>query len=135
MENFSKQIVEFYERLSSWENDVVKGTGISLQQMHTIEVLGNNRNIRMKDLALKLGISTGTLTVMIKRLEKMSLVERKKNPEDGRSYTLCLTENGEELYQEHHTLHLTLSQQIGENLSEDEVTLFSALLHKIIDAI
>lgn len=135
LEDFTKHIVEFYERLSSWENDVVKETGVSLQQMHAIEILGNCGSMRMKDLAQKLGITTGTLTVMIKRLEKSALIERKKNPDDGRSYHLFLTSKGQVLYEEHHTHHLTLSSQIAEILSENELTQCNILLKKITEAL
>ncbi len=131
MEHFTNNLVEFYEKLSSWEHDVVKGSGLSLPQMHTIEVLGNNRNIRMKELSIKLGVSTGTLTVMIKRLEKLGFVTREKNPEDGRSFQLNLTSEGEDIHDEHHRLHITLSEEIANRLNEDEVKQFNTILTKI----
>ncbi len=36
----SHLIVEFYERLSSWEHAVVRDKGLTLPQMHTLEILG-----------------------------------------------------------------------------------------------
>jgi DNA-binding MarR family transcriptional regulator len=51
--------------------------------MHTIEILGGNNLIKMKDLATKMGITTGTLTVMIDNLGKKGLVEVSKIPKTG----------------------------------------------------
>ena len=39
-EEFTRLLIEFYERFSSWEQAVVRETGITLQQMHTLEILG-----------------------------------------------------------------------------------------------
>lgn len=131
MEGFTNTLVEFYEKLSSWEHDVVKGSGISLPQMHTIEVLGNSRGIRMKELSEKLGISTGTLTVMIKRLEKAGYVLRKRDPDDGRSFRLDFTPTGEKIYNEHHLLHIRLSEHIVEILTKEEEDQFIRILKKV----
>jgi DNA-binding MarR family transcriptional regulator len=76
-------IIEFYEKLSSWEQSVVAESGLTLPQMHTIEILGGNNLIKMKDLATKMGITTGTLTVMIDNLGKKGLVEVSKIPKTG----------------------------------------------------
>jgi len=55
--------------MSSWEHAVVKESGLTPVQMHAIEILGHQESLRMKELAHKLGVTTGTLTVMIDRLE------------------------------------------------------------------
>lgn len=134
MEDFSHTIVEFYEKLSSWEQEVVKDTGITVPQMHVIEVLGNCGPIRMKDLAEKLGVVMGTLTVMIKRLSKLNMVIRKENPDDLRSFHVMLTEEGTMLYEEHHKHHLLLAEEISTHLTEDEQIQFNMLLIKVLES-
>ena len=47
LNSLNHSIVEFYEKLSSWENDVVRDKGLTLPQMHTLEVLGIHKSIRM----------------------------------------------------------------------------------------
>ena len=64
LELLNQTLTEFYDKMSSWEQSVVKETGYSLAQIHTIEVLGSFGALRMKELAQKLGITTGTLTVL-----------------------------------------------------------------------
>lgn len=132
MSNLSEELVEFYERFSSWENAVVKETDLTLPQTHTLEVLGNNKSLRMKDLAQKLGVVMGTLSVMIKRLEEMGLVQREENPQDKRSAQIVLTERGQEIYQDHHQLHEAYAQEITSGLSAEETRQLAYLLNKMI---
>lgn len=46
----------------------------------------------MKELAERLGVTTGTLTVAVDKLEKPGLVERKPHDTDRRSYFVILTD-------------------------------------------
>lgn len=127
----SKAVIQFYEKLFSWEHAVAKNTGLSPQQNHTIEIVGTEGSIRMKPLAEKLGITTGTLTVMIDRLEKAGFLERMRDPSDRRAFNVVLTEKGREIYQEHHTYHLKLAEDIVGCLDEKETERFARILEKI----
>ncbi|MGR5457310.1 MarR family winged helix-turn-helix transcriptional regulator, partial [Vibrio alfacsensis] len=79
-------------KMSSWEQSVVKETGYSLAQVHTIEVLGIHGAMRMKELADKLGITTGTLTVQVDKLVAANLMERLPHPNDRRAIVVALTQ-------------------------------------------
>lgn len=129
--NFSEAIIEFYEKLFSWEQATAKNSGLSPQQNHTIDIIGSIGPIRMKPLAGKLSITTGTLTVMVDRLEKSGYVRRQKDPEDGRGFIIVLTPKGEMAYKEHHTFHLKLAEDIGSHLSAEEADRFLSTLKKI----
>jgi len=128
----SHQLIELYERLSSWEQDVVKNSGLSTPQMHTIEIVGHSGSLRMKDLAKKMGVTTGTLTVMIDRLEQQGLLKRTPHETDRRSFLIALTEKGQKLFVEHHQYHLHLTEEITATLSKEEQAQFSTVLEKII---
>lgn len=116
----SEQIVEFYEKLFSWEHAIAKNTGLSPQQNHTIEIVGSEGPIRMKSLAEKLGITMGTLSVMINRLEDAGYVLRQKDREDGRGFHILLTDRGSEVHKEHHAYHLRLAEDILSHLDEKD---------------
>lgn len=128
---FSHTIIHFYEKMFSWENSVAKSSGLSTQQNHTIEIVGSEGPIRMKPLAEKLGVTTGTLTVMIDRLQKAGYVLRQSAPEDGRAFNVVITEKGKEIYQEHHMYHLKLAEDICGNLEKEESAEFVRILEKI----
>ena len=130
----SHQLVELYEKLSSWEQDVVKSSGLSTPQMHTIEIVGHEDGspLRMKELAKKMGVTTGTLTVMVDRLEQQGLLQRTPHETDRRSYLIALTKKGQGLFSEHHQYHLRLTEEITATLSTEEQTQFVAILEKIL---
>ena len=64
-------LVEFCERFYGWEASVAKLGKLSAPQLRTICVIGRNENIRMKDIADRMELTTGTVTVMIDRLQVM----------------------------------------------------------------
>lgn len=132
VEELTQLLIEFYEKFSSWEHSVVKGKGITLPQMHTIEILGASGNLRMKELAEKMGITTGSLTVLVDRLEKKGLAGRTPHEEDRRSIRVSLTDKGMKHFQEHHNLHTRLTQEITGHLSPDEIRNMIKLLKKAI---
>lgn len=121
-------IVEFYEKLSSWEHCVVRDKGLTLPQMHTLEILGIHSDLRMKELAQRMGVTTGTLTVMVDRLEEAGLVCRRPNEKDRRSIIVTLTDEGREHFKEHDKLHAQLTADITAGLSDEQRKCFAECL-------
>ncbi|MFZ5776269.1 MAG: MarR family winged helix-turn-helix transcriptional regulator [Thermodesulfobacteriota bacterium] len=129
--DLSHQLIEFYERFSAWEQEVVRGTGLSPAQMHAIEIIGQAGPLRMKELAAKAGVTTGTITVMVDRLSRQGMVRRSPNANDRRSFLIELTEKGQKLYTEHHRFHLRLTEEIASGLKKQEVDQFRILLARV----
>ncbi len=133
VEILSHQFAEFYDKISSWEYSIVKDSGLSPAQMHTVEVIGHNQNMRMKELAERLGVTTGTLTVGVDKLEKMGLVERKPHEKDRRSWLIVLTEKGKLMYEQHHRFHQEFTHEITSDLSNEEIKTLSKLLGVVLE--
>lgn len=131
----SNVIVEFYEKMSTWETSIVDGSGLSLPQMHTIEILGYWGDLRMKELASKIGVTTGTLTITIDKLEKKGLVERIPNPTDRRSFLIALTKKGTSIHKEHNKAHDVMTSFCTDSFNNDELALFKELLQKFSEKI
>ncbi|WP_413701280.1 MarR family winged helix-turn-helix transcriptional regulator [Psychromonas sp. KJ10-10] len=131
IEQLNHCIIEFYDKLSSWEQSVVKELHLSLAQVHTIEVLGNHNAMRMRELADKLGITTGTLTVQVDKLVNTGFIERQPHHSDRRSILVKLTESGQNIYKQHNDLHLALTQDITAKLDEDDTAVLLKLFKKI----
>lgn len=113
-------IIEFYEKLSSWEHDVVREKGLTLPQVHTLEILGIHKAMQMKALASRMGITTGTLTVMVDRLESKQYVRRRPHESDRRSIIVELTPEGAALFEEHDRLHMQLTQTLTATLGDSD---------------
>ncbi len=131
LSKLNHSVVEFYEKLSSWEHDVVREKGLTLPQMHTLEVLGIHKSMRMKELAQRMGITTGTLTVLVDRLEAKEFVCRKPHQTDRRSILVELTETGQEMFEEHDRLHLRLIEELTSEFSDSEKEILLSCIDKM----
>jgi DNA-binding MarR family transcriptional regulator len=128
----SQILIELYDKISSWEQEVVRKSGLSTAQMHAVEIIGHHERLRMKELAEKMGITTGTLTVMVDRLERDGLVARQPHPTDRRSYVIVLTELGREQFEEHHQMHCLLTAEITASFGDDELDSLKGYLERLV---
>lgn len=135
IKHLSKILVEFYERLSSWEDSVVKDSGLTTAQAHTIEIVGHSGPIKMKELAQKIGVTTGTLTVAVDRLEEKNLLVRKPHKKDRRAYLIDLTEAGHAYFHQHHNFHIRMTQEVVAGLTDEERETFTKILEKVLEHI
>lgn len=131
IEQLNQLLTEFYDKMSSWEQSVVKETGYSLAQVHTIEVMGVHGALRMKELAEKLGITTGTLTVQIEKLVAANLIERQAHPDDRRAIVVTLTQEGQAIHRQHNQLHLDLVKDLTRNIDSEQESVLLACLEKM----
>ncbi len=131
IEKLNHCIIEFYDKLSSWEQSVVRDKHFSLAQTHTIEVLGSHGAMRMKELASRLGITTGTLTVQVDKLVNGGFIQRRPHHSDRRSILVELTDDGQRVYREHDDLHLSLTEEITANLDDNERAVLLQCLAKM----
>lgn len=132
LEVLSHQLVEFYDKMASWEHSIVKDSGLSPAQMHTVEIIGHNQDMRMKELAERLGVTTGSLTVGVDKLEKLGLVERKPHKKDRRSWLIVLTNEGEKMYEQHHKFHQQFTNEISRDLTIEQITTLTESLDIIL---
>ena len=132
LEILSHQLVEFYDKMASWEHSIVKDSGLSPAQMHTVEIIGHNQDMRMKELAERLGVTTGTLTVGVDKLEKLGLVERKPHESDRRSWLIVLTDEGKEMYEQHHKYHQKFTNEISRDLALEQIDNLTGYLNIIL---
>ncbi|MGF1710992.1 MarR family transcriptional regulator [Vibrio kagoshimensis] len=131
LETLNQLLTEFYDKMSSWEQSVVKETGYTLAQVHTIEVLGVHGQMRMKELADKLGITTGTLTVQVDKLVIAGLIERLPHVVDRRAIVVALTDKGQQIHLRHNQLHLDLVKDLTINVESEEEEKLIATLTKM----
>ena len=128
-------LVEFCERFYGWEASVAKLGKLSAPQLRTICVIGRNENIRMKDIADRMELTTGTVTVMIDRLQQMGLVERRRNESDRRSYKILLSEKGRRYFDEHRKRQRELVRKLANKLSEADRETAERVLEGFIHSI
>lgn len=130
-DQLTNELFAFFNGFSSWENSVIRASDLTVSEAHAIEALGELGKINMKTLSQRLGVTTGTTTVTVDRLEKKKYAVREPIKEDRRVYLISLTPRGQQAYDEHHQYHTSLSDQILSVLSEEEAEQLLNLLQKI----
>ena len=130
-DELTAELFTFFNDFSSWENSVIRSSDLSVSEAHAIEILGKSGPMNMKSLAQKLGVTTGTTTVTVDRLERNEYAERQAVKEDRRVHRITLTEKGKRAFAEHHQYHSDLTEQILAVLSPEESEQLLAILRKI----
>ena len=131
VERLTNDMINFFNRFSSWETSVIRSSDLTLSETHAIEVLSAHGEMKMKKLAERLGVTTGTTTVTVDRLEKKGYAKRGTTKEDRRAYIIKLTSAGKKAFEDHHKHHLHLTEELISLLSEDEIVTFTKLLQKL----
>jgi DNA-binding MarR family transcriptional regulator len=71
--------------------------GLTYPQYLAMLALWERREASVGEVCGALGLDTGTVSPLLKRLEEKGLVERRRSPEDERSVSVRLTRKGEAL--------------------------------------
>ncbi len=101
---------------------------ISVTEAHTVKVIGMYEPKSMSDIAKRLDITVGTLTVAVNNLVKKGYVMRERCVRDRRRVNVLLTKKGRVLYRLHSKLHSDMIKEIIIGLSEQEVSILNSVL-------
>jgi DNA-binding MarR family transcriptional regulator len=69
--------------------------GLSASEFNALMIISDTVQIKPTDLASELGLTAGSMTALIDRLETLGLVARHANPADRRSLLITLSPGGE----------------------------------------
>lgn len=119
----SRQLIEVFENVMRIEQDFITTKAnkkLSMSEIHTISAIGVDMLCSMGEIAQKLHITVGTLTVAINNLVRKGYVERYKSEKDRRIVKVGLTKQGKEIFYIHDEFHKDLVNAMIKNLSEDE---------------
>ncbi|GEL67276.1 fatty acid biosynthesis transcriptional regulator FabT [Marinilactibacillus psychrotolerans] len=109
---------------------------VSIKEMHTIEAVGMYHQHTTSEVAKKLGVTAGTLTVSVNNLVRKGYVERIRTDSDRRVVKLALTPNGRLLYRLHDKFHRDMVKEtIAEMDKEQSEILMIGLrnLHEFLE--
>ena len=88
----------------------------------------------MSEIADGLDLTAPTVSVGVRRLEEVGLLERQPNPDDGRSIRLFLTVKGRALEERALAFRREKMQQLLGGLTPEETATLLTLMEKAMDA-
>lgn len=105
---------------------------LTYTQYITMMVMWERKEISVKGLGDYLFLDSGTLTPVLKTLEKKGYVERTRSKEDERSLIVSLTKEGEALKEKAVTVPAKVAKCVS--LSPEDAGELYRILHTIMDA-
>ena len=100
----------------------------------TLQRAGAPYELSPSELYTDLEHSSGGMTKMLKRLEKLGLVKRAPAPDDGRSTLVALTDEGFELQEKIFKIFLTRTKELLQPISPRQLAEVDDSLRVLLDA-
>lgn len=119
----SREILRMYTPL-------LKKIDLTYTQYIVMMVLWEEKEVNVGELGKKLFLDTGTLSPLLKSMEKKNLLTRKRDSKDERIVKIMITEEGQLLKEK----AVTVPQKIGGcvNLSAEDAQTLYKILYKIL---
>ena len=108
------------------------------KEIHTIEVIGKNKNINIKEVGDYFGVTKSAASQMIKKLTRKSLVKKINPPDNNKEFQLTLTQTGEKAFAIHERFHAEHAAELLDKLhkfSFEEIDAAAKILEVIEDTV
>lgn len=119
----AKEIVRRYTPL-------LEPLGLTYTQYIAMMVMWEHKSISVRDMGKLLFLDSGTLTPMLKKMEKAGWIQRKRSERDERMVILTITARGEELHDKAAEIPSKMSRCV--TLENDEALQLYSLLNKMM---
>ena len=120
----SREVLKLYTPL-------LKELDLTYTQYIALMVLWEKKEVSVKKLCNRLFLDTGTLSPMLKAMEKRGIVRRSRAKDDERLVTVALTASGEELKERAAEIPAKIGSCLP--LNADEAKTLYGLLYKILE--
>lgn len=108
----------------------IADTGLNVSDFSILETLLHKGPMPINTIGEKVLLTSGSMTAAVNRLEKKGLIQRIKDPSDGRCFYLHLTKAGRRLIKRAFEKHALNLEKLAAVLSDDERIIFLKLLKK-----
>jgi len=107
--------------------------GVYHGQPPMLFILNKNDGLSQKEIADMLKVKASTITVMLKRMEKAGIVERRQDREDQRVSRVYITEEGRELCKKASDVMKNIEAECFGNFSVEERIILKRLFMQMKD--
>ena len=119
----SKEIIRRYKPL-------LDPIGLTYTSYITMMALWEHDGVQVKELGNRLFLDSGTLTPLLKKMEKEGLVKREKDTADERIVIITLTQKGRDLQKK--CAHIPQAMACNSRLEKDSAHIILACLHSMM---
>ena len=98
--------------------DMGYGDVLSASEIHLIDIAGRFPQVKLSEIAIRLGITKGAVTQMVQKLEEKGYVKRVRSTENKKTVYLDLTSKGMQAFRWHTDLHSRLQADFLKEISD-----------------
>jgi len=110
--------------------------GITYPQYLVLLILWEKDNVPIKEITGRLLLNTNTVTPLLKRMEKLGIIKRKRTVRDERKVLLRLTNKGEHLKKKAASIPEKVSSGLlTGSLKRKDLELLKGMLEKVIETL
>lgn len=108
--------------------------GITYPQYLVLMVLWEEDGITVNDIAAKLILNTNTVTPLLKRMEGMGIISRRRSMADERKVLITLTEKGRKMRDEAAAIPLQLVEELQQvGITAEELMELKQRLDRLVE--
>ncbi len=111
----------------------LKETGVYRSQHQILMMLSDHSNVSQKEIAERLYVSTATIAVSVKKLEKGGYITRAVDQEDNRMNKLCLTEKGRHTVKHSREFFHNVEERMFRDFTKEEMEAMGQYLDRVYD--
>lgn len=111
----------------------LSSTGVYRSQHKILMQISEFPNLSQKELADMSEVSTATIAVSLKKLEKGGYIKRLVDERDNRYNQLCITQKGRQVIEKSHQIFREVDKAMFAGFSEDEYKELENILDRIYE--
>lgn len=110
----------------------LESTGVFQSQHRMLMHLSHNECASQKDIAEAMHISTATVAVTLKKLEKGGYIKKEMDTSDNRNNHIRITPMGQKVVEESEIIFETMDKGIFEGFTKEELKQYMEFLDRIV---
>ena len=89
------RVVQSYQSaVDDTDREAARILGVNRTDLRCLELLLGSEGLSPRELGQRLGLTTGSVTAMLDRLERLDFLARNQHPDDGRKSVVTITAQG-----------------------------------------
>lgn len=130
--DFPKTISLLHRKMNKVLNIRLARIGLSSAQARLLKLLFKNREMTQVDLCKALDLDKSTVAKKLFRMEASGLIEKRINPDDGRSFLVLPTKKAIKIIPESYEIFAGWTKDVTASMTDEEMEVFYKVLDKIV---
>ncbi|MCR9153188.1 MAG: MarR family winged helix-turn-helix transcriptional regulator [Croceimicrobium sp.] len=113
-----------WQSIAKMYNEVAAGYGATMATGYVLLSIDKEKGTPSTALGPKMGMEATSLSRILKSMEEKALIERKPNPNDGRSVLVFLTPFGIEKREDAKAAVINFNTQVSQRFAPEDLSVF-----------